>query len=71
MAETAEAGAALLGARLGQGGKIVTPVDNLAARHFLAAQGWREERRAWRMRRGPALAWEPRQLWARIGGKFG
>lgn len=71
VAEEASAGCELLAARLTKQSKVALPAANQTALCFLADRGWREVRRAWRMRRGPALDWRPRMIWSRIGGNFG
>jgi GNAT superfamily N-acetyltransferase len=70
-ARDADAGRELLKLRMREGRKITLPLANGPAVAQLLAAGWRETRRSWRMRRGPALDWRPDWLYSRIGGNFG
>jgi GNAT superfamily N-acetyltransferase len=71
VAATPTAGLALMKLRLSNHDNAVFPVDNLHASQHLYTQGYKEFRRARRMRLGEKRPWQPAALYNRIAGNIG
>lgn len=71
IADTRQAGLELLKVRCTRSAKVVLPAANSEAIRFLNELGFNETSRARRMVRGPAIAWRPGKIYARIGGNLG
>lgn len=71
IAEEETAGIALMRRCLLEKGKITIPIENEAARTFLEQHGCIETRRMKRMLWGEPFAWDPKELFNRIGGFLG
>jgi len=71
MAATPAAGIALMKLRLRTHNNAVFPIDNIAARQYLYARGYKEFRKAKRMRLGERRSWQPAGLYNRIAGNIG
>lgn len=71
LARDPAAGAVLLGALVAPRTRVSVPEDNEAAIAALAAHGVTEIEPVLRMRRGPAVAWRPSELWGVFSLFFG
>jgi len=71
IADTRQAGLELLKVRCARSAKVVLPAANSDPIRFLNELGFTETSRARRMVRGPAIAWRPGKIYARIGGNLG
>jgi len=71
VADTIEAGIALMKFKYSNVDKAVLPADNFAGIDFLKKNGFVEKSRCFRMARGHGLAWYPDKIFSRIGGNFG
>jgi GNAT superfamily N-acetyltransferase len=71
IADTRQAGLELLKVRCAHSAKVVLPAANSDAIRILNELGFNETARARRMVSGPAIAWRPGKIYARIGGNLG
>ncbi len=72
IAETGEAGVALMEIKYSKSDKAVLPSDNTTGICFLEQNGFiRTERKGTRMVFGKEITWQPQKLFSRIGGNFG
>ena len=73
LADTVEAGLALMRPRLSTRKKTVVPVENKAAFEFLLQNGFEaeENRLAYRMYLGNKFPWNPEKIFGRVGGNVG
>ena len=71
IASTSAAGLALLHEKTLTTDWIAVPADNTAAMEFLLSNGFKELKRAKRMRLGKERAWQPSKLYSRVGGNVG
>jgi GNAT superfamily N-acetyltransferase len=71
LADTADAGLALLTSRYADHKKICLPLDNEDAISVLQRNKFSEVRRASRMILGEKFSWSPAKMYSRIGGNLG
>jgi len=71
IANTNAAGIELMKLRMTTKENIAFPIDNKAARDFLYGENYKEFKTAKRMRLGIKKAWEPKNIYNRIGGNLG
>ncbi|NJO01208.1 MAG: hypothetical protein HC880_05440 [Bacteroidia bacterium] len=72
LAQSPEAGQALLHYKhTAREAKSAIPAENLAGIAFMREQGIVQHKPFVRMRRGNKLAWQPKNIYGRIGGNFG
>ena len=70
-ATTPKAGTELMKIRLGIMDNATFPIDNRAAAEFMHNKNFLEYRTAKRMRLGKQRAWEPANIYNRVGGNLG
>ncbi len=71
LARDPAAGAALLRAVVEPNTRLAVPEENVAAVEAIQALGAEERAPVTRMRRGPAVAWRPEELWGVFSLFFG
>lgn len=71
IANTPEAGQALLQIKCSTDLKVMLPSDNMAGMKFLTDYGYTEYLRGTRMWLGDPIRWDPEKLFNRIGGNLG
>jgi GNAT superfamily N-acetyltransferase len=71
IAETEQAGIALLDVRINDPKKIFVPEENITAYKFLLEKGYKEVKRIYRMILGESFSRSPNCCYARIGGFAG
>ena len=72
IAQTPEAGVALMKIKYASRDKAVLPADNVAGINFLLDHGFEPASSSGkRMIRGKEIAWKPHNIFSRIGGNFG
>ena len=72
VADTKEAGIALMKIKYSTTDKAVLPSDNLTGMNFLQQNGFMEtERKGVRMILGKDIHWKPSAIYSRIGGNLG
>lgn len=71
VADSTEAGFALMNIKSKINNKFCIPIDNEAGINYLTSHGYKESRRASRMIMGQKLTWHGSKLYGRIGGNLG
>jgi hypothetical protein len=71
IAESTEAGIALMKKKFGLNKNFCLPTDNEEGVNFLIRKGYQEFRRASRMILGNKLPWSGAKIYSRIGGNLG
>ena len=72
IADTQEAGLELMKIKCAASQRVVLPADNLGAIDFLGKNGFvQSSTQGTRMIRGSDIAWQPGNIYSRIGGNFG